>query len=84
MAKLTPEIKATLEKIGNDKQTAQILRYMATHKKGITSIDAFQLFYATRLSGIVYNLRHTYNLEIITEEEVTKKGTRYARYKLVA
>lgn len=83
MAKLTPEVKEALAKIGEDKQTADILRYLATHKKGITPFDAFELFHATRLGGIVFNLRHRYNMPIVTIPETTKKGVRYARYKMV-
>lgn len=37
-------------------QTSEILHYLKTHK-GITSMQAFEKFGATRLSGIIYNLR---------------------------
>lgn len=80
---MTTKTKIALAKIGKDKKTREILHYMATHKKGITSIDAFNRFYVTRLSSIIYNLRHTYNLEIVSNEERTDKGVRYVRYTLV-
>ena len=36
--------------------TNRVYQYLKTHK-GITSMQAFELFGATRLSAIIYNLR---------------------------
>ena len=36
--------------------TNRVYQYLKTHK-GITSVQAFELFGATRLSAIIYNLR---------------------------
>lgn len=82
MARMSEETKRIVRQIGADKKTAKVLRHMATHKKGITSLDAFDLFHATRLSSIIYNLRNTYGLTITSEDEMTEDGVRYARYKL--
>ena len=68
-------------------QTNDVLNYMKTHKRGITSMDAFERFGATRLSSIIFGLRKRgYNIS--TKNEIVK--TRYgrnveiARYKLEA
>lgn len=37
-------------------------------KGNITSWEAIQLYGATRLSAIIYNLRHRYGMEIESEE----------------
>lgn len=67
-------------------QTEDVLKYLKTHKKGITSMEAIQLFGATRLSDIVYRLVHR-GIKIVSEPVEVK--TRYgrtvyiSRYKLV-
>lgn len=68
-------------------QHSEVLNYLQKNKKGLTSMEAFEKFGATRLSAIIFNLRHDgYN--IITEDKVVK--TRYgtktsvANYKMVA
>ena len=38
-------------------QQDDILYYLKSHKKGLTSKEAFDKFGATRLSGVVYNLK---------------------------
>lgn len=66
-------------------QQNAILKYLQTHKKGLTSIEAFERFGATRLSGQIYFLKKK-GYRIISEPVVVK--TRYgasveiARYKL--
>ena len=68
-------------------QNERILRYLKTHKRGITSIQAIELFGATRLSDIIFRLRKAgYDIET---EQITKKNryghtTTYACYKLAA
>ena len=59
----------------------KVLEYM---KKGhtITSMDAFRLFRATRLSGDIFALKKKGN-KIITHIEKGKEGTKYARYEWV-
>lgn len=67
-------------------QTSEIKNYLETHTKGITSIEAFQKFGATRLSAIIYQLRYKYGMNIVTEDKVVKtrygKPTTIAVYKL--
>ena len=52
----------------------------------ITSMEAIKLFGATRLSAIIYNLRHKEGYTIVTEIETvpTRYGTHsnIARYRL--
>ena len=52
----------------------------------ITSMDAIKLFGATRLSAIIYNLRHNEGYDIVTDYEkvITRYGAKatVARYKL--
>lgn len=67
-------------------QTSDILNYMKTHKKGITSMEAFERYGATRLSGLIWGLRKQgYN--IISEPKVVKtrygNNTQVCVYKLV-
>lgn len=63
-------------------QTAQVLAYLLTHKNGITTIEAFERYNATRLGSIIYELRHKYGIDIDTIVEVSKGGHTYARYIL--
>ena len=65
-------------------KTCSILRYLETHKRGITSLDAFEKFGATRLSSIIFELRKNYNIVSIRENGVDRYGNEihYARYIL--
>lgn len=71
---------------GNKTQKQEVLNYIMTHKRGITSLQAIQLFGATRLSDIIFRLRgEGYD---IRTEQITKKNryghsTTFACYKLV-
>lgn len=76
------DVKNALEKMDKDEKTAKVLKYMATHKRGITPMHAVEKFYVYRLSSIIYNLRNTYHLPIESHAETTIDGTRYARYTL--
>ena len=47
-------------------QTSDVLDYLKSHKKGITSKQAFEMFGATRLSSIIFQLRKQgYNITSI-------------------
>ena len=64
----------------------KVLRYLQTHKQGLTQRDAIEKFQAYRLSGIVFRLkRQGYN--IITNMEYTENEngymSGYARYVIV-
>lgn len=52
-------------------QTKDIKRYLETHKRGITSLQAFEMFGATRLSSIIYRLRRE-GMNIETETALVK------------
>lgn len=66
-------------------QNKKILRYLKTHKRGITPMDALRLFGCFRLSARIKDLRESGN-NIYTEMETKEyeDGTvkRYARYFL--
>ena len=65
-------------------QIKKILHYLETHKRGITSFDAFTKFGITRLSGRIFDLREM-GYPINTEwEQKEEDGVtiRYARYVL--
>lgn len=47
-------------------QKEDIKKYIETHKKGITSIEAINMFGATRLSGIIFDLRKS-GMNIVTK-----------------
>lgn len=53
----------------------------------ITSMEAIKMFGATRLSAIIYILRHHYGYNIISQREKTRNrygnSVSYARYFLV-
>ena len=61
-----------------ESQADAILRYMETHKKGITPIDALELCGCFRLSARIWDLRH--KGFAIRSEVVEGKG--YCRYFL--
>lgn len=66
-------------------QTELIKNHLIKFPDGITSLEAIQLYGATRLSGVIYRLKHIHHLNIITEQEKvpTRYGVAYvARYKL--
>lgn len=68
-------------------QCDQILKYMKTHKKGITALEALNLCGCLRLSGRIWDLRH--NGYSIHREMIAVRGeegeTKYvARYSLEA
>jgi hypothetical protein len=56
-------------------------------KESITTWEAIQLYGATRLSAIIYNLRHDYNMNIISQEVAFKdrygNNASYVKYILV-
>lgn len=67
-------------------QTSEILKYMKTHKKGITSKEAFEYFGATRLSGLIFEMkRQGYLIKTESVEVKTRYGNKVnvARYSLV-
>lgn len=68
-----------------DSQGAKILKYLRTHKRGITTMDAFLKLGISRLSGRVFDLRQSgYDIETYMETGKNRDGVevRYARYFL--
>lgn len=62
--------------------TKDIEHYLKTHKKGITSKEAIDKFGATRLSAIIYNLKHNKGLNIVSED--VKVKNRYGHTTVVS
>ena len=63
-------------------QTSEILKYLKEHD-GLTSMQAFQLFGATRLAAIICNLRKRgYKIESFDMEGTNRYGgaVRYTKY----
>lgn len=65
----------------NKTQTQDVLKYLQSHKRGITSIEAINRFGATRLSDIIFRLRKK-GYKITTENNLVKN--RYGRQVLVS
>ena len=63
-------------------QIDEVLKYLQTHPKGITSKQAFEMFGSTRLSSIIYHLRHDYGYNI--ESEYISVKTRYGGKVMVS
>ena len=64
-------------------QKKQILRYLQTHRRGITPIDALEKFGCFRLSARISDLREL-GYDIRTDREKNKNNEGYhARYFLM-
>ena len=66
-------------------QNKKIIHYLETHKRGITSFDAFKLFGITRLSGRIFEIRQMGYPVITSIVQTTNEDgntVRYARYTL--
>lgn len=66
-------------------QCTKILKHMRSHKRGITSMDAFSKYGITRLSGRIWDLRERgFDIETIMEVGKNDDGNtvQYARYVL--
>jgi hypothetical protein len=66
--------------VNKQSQKYRILKHLKRHRR-ITSMEAFTKFNATRLSGIIYNLREDgFN---INTERIVKNGKSFGRYYLI-
>ena len=68
-------------------QTSEILNHLKKHKKGLTSMEAFERFGATRLSGLIFQLRkqgHKIKTEYVIVKTRYGKKVEIARYKMEA
>ena len=67
-------------------KTNKIIEHLKTYKT-ITSLEAIELYGATRLSAIIFNLRHHYGMNIVSEriDFTDRFGSKssYAKYVLV-
>lgn len=73
--------KEVFRAMKKDTKTRRILQHLID-KESISSMEAFELYRATRLSAIIFALKHSYGIEIETVEKNAKDGTRYAEYRL--
>lgn len=65
----------------NGSKILKVKEYLEKNKT-ITSWDAIQMFRATRLSAIIYDLRHKYGMNIITES-MKGQNSNYGKYILL-
>ena len=66
-------------------QRKVVLNHIKKHKKGISSMEAFENFGATRLSAIIFCLREKgYDIETVMVDGKDRYGnrSRFARYYL--
>ncbi len=66
-------------------QCIRLLRHLQTHKKGITDLEAYNLYQIRRLSGRIYDLRKRgFNIETVYDSYVNEDShnVRYGRYVL--
>ena len=73
--------KEVFRSMKKDTKTRKILQHLID-KGSISSMDAFRLYNATRLSAVIYVLKNTHGIDIETVDKVGKDGTRYAEYRL--
>lgn len=68
------------------KQQELILKYLETHKRGLTSKEAIEKFGATRLSGVIFKLKSKgHKIASVRETVFTRYGhASVARYYLEA
>lgn len=78
-------MRQLLSQVPEGTQSYKILKYILD-KGSITTIEAFVHYGITRLSARIYDLRHTYGIQIDTENVIIKKQkggyVKYARYSL--
>lgn len=68
-----------------DTQNQKILKYLQTHKRGITTLDAFTKLGITRLSGRIHELRRAgYDIETVDTMAKNRDGkvVRFGTYFL--
>ena len=67
-------------------QCTKLIKYLETHKKGISDLEALEKLHIRRLSGRIYDLRWKYgkNIETVYEQYKNDEGNmvRYGRYYL--
>ena len=66
-------------------QKEQVLKHLKNHKNGLTSLTAFERYGITRLSGIIFKLRHEgYDIitDMLTQKNRFGHAVTFARYRL--
>lgn len=51
-------------------------------RRGVTSWDLIEKYHITRASAYIWQLRHKYGLDIVSQREVSDSGAWYVRYIL--
>ena len=77
------EYKEHLKKLKKDSHPYLILKYMMTHKRGITKKEAMIRFDCTNLGGRIFDLRQR-GIPIVTDMVPNKHGGEHAEYRLEA
>lgn len=69
--------------MGRTNKTNEVLKHLKQNGS-ITSWEAIQLYGATRLSAIIFNLRKKYNINTFMIDDIDRYGneSRYAKYVL--
>lgn len=64
-------------------KTTEVLRHLLS-KGTITSMEAFELYGATRLSAIIFNLRKDYDIDTLDMECTDRYGhtCHFAKYRM--
>lgn len=65
-----------------ESKTEKVLNHLKRNGS-ITSLEAIYKYKATRLSAIIYTLRHGKGYNINNNWEKASDGTRYVRYHLI-
>ena len=56
----------------NTSKTKDVLKYLQNNKQGLTSMDAINMFGATRLAAIIHNLNKDYDIDSVKEKVPTR------------
>lgn len=69
--------------MGRTNKTNEVLKHLKQNGS-ITSWEAIQLYGATRLSAIIFNLRKKYNINTFMIDDIDRYGneSQYAKYVL--
>lgn len=71
-----------VNKMRKDTKIYKIYHHLQTHKRGITTWQAFEKYRETRLSGRIFELENMYNVPIVRTKVTTKDGTTVTRYTI--
>ena len=66
-------------------QKQDVLAHLRTHKKGLTSMEAFSRYGITRLAGVVFELKkegHEIDTNMLTAKDRRGKTVSFAQYTM--